>query len=287
MMYDFIRNITWKQERMDLQSQLELLNPGNITPMKFGQEAEVYRIHTSGADLVLKVWNRDSRPDISIQYNMLESLYNRGIAVSKPYGWGVDENKIQVLLTSYDGTPVDQVNNETIIYIAKRLIEIHNLPQGELGSSQLPSYDFIGYFYPGVDNHTDIKDLLIELVGSTNMEQKCLIHGDYHLDNIVESGGKYTIIDWTNVQLGDPRYDIAWSSILIWIYVSERYYSIYRAAFLANNTYTAEEQEKFEAIACLRWILLNRIADLPMRPNTVNAVKSLLMKNKYLVEGLL
>ncbi|WP_338080758.1 phosphotransferase family protein [Cohnella luojiensis] len=116
---------------------------------------------------------------------------------------------------------------------------------------------------------------------------KIVIHGDYNLGNILESDGKYTIIDWTNVQLGDPRYDIAWSIILIWIYVSEKYSSTYRSEFITMNNYTANELEKFEAIACLRWILLNRIANLPKRHNTISTVRTILMKNKYLNEGLL
>nr|WP_240703172.1 hypothetical protein [Cohnella luojiensis] len=107
------------------------------------------------------------------------------------------------------------------------------------------------------------------------------------MGNILESDGKYTIIDWTNVQLGDPRYDIAWSIILIWIYVSEKYSSTYRSEFITMNNYTANELEKFEAIACLRWILLNRIANLPKRHNTISTVRTILMKNKYLNEGLL
>ncbi|WP_251579249.1 aminoglycoside phosphotransferase family protein [Paenibacillus sp. MER TA 81-3] len=261
--------------------------PKNIIPMDSGLEADVFRISTTESNFVLKVWNRDSKPDISIQYNLLKGLYNRGIAVSKPCGWGVDENNNQVLLTSFDGTPINKVNKLKLTEIANILTEIHKFPTDILGSRTMPRYDFVDYFFPGLDDQLDIKELLIQLVGSTKMEQNCLIHGDYNLGNILESDGKYTIIDWTNVQLGDPRYDISWSIILIWIYVSERYCSTYRSVFLAMNNYTGDELEKFEAIACLRWILLNRIAHLPKRNNTISTVRTILMKNKYLNEELL
>ncbi|MCE5172659.1 aminoglycoside phosphotransferase family protein [Paenibacillus profundus] len=286
-MKDLIRNIIWKERCKDFQSLLAQDVPKNIIPMDSGLEADVFRISTTESNFVLKVWNRDSKPDISIQYNLLEGLYNRGIAVSKPCGWGVDENNNQVLLTSFDGTPINKVNKLKLTEIANILTEIHKFPTDILGSRTMPRYDFVDYFFPGLDDQLDIKELLIQLVGSTKMEQNCLIHGDYNLGNILESDGKYTIIDWTNVQLGDPRYDISWSIILIWIYVSERYCSTYRSVFLAMNNYTGDELEKFEAIACLRWILLNRIANLPKRDNTISTVRTILMKNKYLSEELL
>jgi hypothetical protein len=38
----------------------------------------------------------------------------------------------------------------------------------------------------------------------------------------------------------------------------------------------------FEAIACLRWILLNRIADIPKKINTIDRVNNIIMKNSEL-----
>ena len=49
-----------------------------------------------------------------------------------------------------------------------------------------PKYEFIDYFF----------------------------HGDFHLGNIVEVDERYMVIDWTNGQLGDSRYDFAWSLTL-------------------------------------------------------------------------
>ncbi|TDF89175.1 aminoglycoside phosphotransferase family protein [Paenibacillus piri] len=282
-----LRTISWKEIGKGFQSLLVPDVPNNMIPLDSGLEANVFKISTPATTFVLKVWNRDSKPDVSIQYTLLKALYNRGMAVSRPFGWGIDENNNQVLLTSFDGTPINKVDKLKLTEIANMLTEIHNFQIEILGGKTMPRYDFIHYFFPEIDGQLDIKELLIQLVGSSNMEQNCLIHGDYNLGNILESDGKYTIIDWTNVQLGDPRYDIAWSIILIWIYVSERHCSTYRSVFLTKNNYAREELEKFEAIACLRWILLNRIAVLPKRSNTISTVRTILMKNKYLNEKLL
>jgi fructosamine-3-kinase len=286
MMNDPIRSVNWKEKSNRLQLLLVEDALNIITPLDSGLEAEVIMISTSEAKFVLKIWNRDSKPDVSIQYKLLEELCNRGIAVSKPMGWGIDEDNNQVLLTSYDGIPVQKVNKVKLTEIANILTEIHRIQLGILGETFIPRYDFVTYFFPRIDEHLDIKELLLRLVESSKVVQNCLIHGDYNLGNILESDGKYTIIDWTNVQLGDSRYDIAWSIILIRIYVSERYATTYRTVFLTKNKYTEEELEKFEAIACLRWVLLNRIVKLPKRHNTISTVRIVLKTNRFLNEGL-
>jgi aminoglycoside phosphotransferase (APT) family kinase protein len=129
---------------------------------------------------------------------------------------------------------------------------IHQFPAEELDPSLCPKRDFIRYFYPAIEDHPDIGNRLAQLVQDSNMKQHRLIHGDYNLKNVLVADGKYTIIDWTNGQLGDPRYDIAWSVLLVRIYVGERQASAYLRAFRSGNSYTAEEMDLFEAIACLR-----------------------------------
>ena len=286
-MNDLISDITWMERSPDIQSLLLCNDSIQIDSMDSGLEADVYRINTIDVSFVLKVWNKQSRPDISTQYHVLEAMYQRGISVSKPYGWGVDSDQNPVLLTSFDGVSINKLNKLKVTTIANILCDIHTIPTDKIDTYILPQYNFVDYFFPAIDSHLDIKELLIELVATVNLAQTHLIHGDYHLGNIVESEEMYTVIDWTNVQLGDPRYDIAWSIILLWIYAGERNSSIYRAVFLSHNNYTLEETEKFEAIACLRFILLNRIAKVPKRENTISTVKTILSKNKYLNERLL
>lgn len=281
-----ISHIHWKGISVDLESLSGKDAEIDIAPLNSGLEAEVYKISTSESDFVLKVWNRSSKPNISIQFKLLQDMFKLGMAVSRPIGWGMDELNNQVLLTSFDGMPIDKVNKSKLAVFANMLTDIHKL-QPELLNTPVPKYDFAGYFFPGIDEHFDIKEQLSQLVTNTNIEQNQLIHGDYNLGNILESNGKYTIIDWTNVQLGDPKYDIAWSIILMWIYVSERYSSHYRSLFVTMNNYSKDELEKYEAIACLRWVLLNRTQNLPKGNNTIQTVKSIIRENSYLTEKLL
>jgi aminoglycoside phosphotransferase (APT) family kinase protein len=286
-MNDPIKSVTWVKKSKELDSLLEHSSLLTIVPLDSGLEAEVIRICMAESSYVLKLWNRNSKPDVKRQFKLLEALHNRGLSVSQPLGWGLDSNKNQVLLTHFDGVPIGKVNKSILTELAKILTNIHRFPTGDLDTSVLQKYDFISYFYPAIEDHLDIKNLLTKLLESTFMKQECIIHGDYNLGNILEAEGKFTIIDWTNGQLGDPRYDIAWSIVLMRIYVGERYGSVYLSAYLKQNQYSIIELELFEAIACLRWILLNRIAILPKGSDTIIRVKSILKNNKHLNGNLL
>ncbi|NRF93933.1 aminoglycoside phosphotransferase family protein [Paenibacillus frigoriresistens] len=282
-----ITDINWMVKSKVIDSLLEQGSSLTIIPLDSGLEAEVTKICTAETSFVLKVWNRDSKPDVERQYWLLDSLNNRGLSVSKPFGWGLDKYKNQVLLTSFDGSPLNKVNQSKLTKLANMLTTIHRFPLEDLDSSILQKHDFVSYFYPKIEEHQDIQNLLIRLTESANLKQDCLIHGDFNLGNILEAEGKFTMIDWTNGQLGDPRYDIAWSIVLIKIYVGERYGSVYRSAYKSQNQYTNEELELFEAIACLRWLLLNRIVGLPKSSNTITRVKNILKSNLHLNGNLL
>lgn len=102
--------------------------------------------------------------------------------------------------------------------------------------------------------------------------------------NILEKNDRYTVIDWTNGQLGDPRYDFAWSLTLIKIYASDRYARVFRSAYFLENDIQQEELEVFEALACMRWMLLNRNGGTAKGPATMERVKKLMASNRFLHE---
>lgn len=271
-----------KNEKMDdLLNQEETLT---THPMDHGFEAEVTKICSDKESFVLKIWNKSSKPDISLQFHLLIALSERGLSVSKPVGWGVNPNGEKVLLTTFDGTPVNKLKEKKMIDIAKILSKIHQIHVEELGDIHLPKYDFSDYFFPGVREHDDLNCALISLVQIIQIQQDRIIHGDFHVGNIVEENDRYTVIDWTNGQLGDSRYDFAWSLTLQKIYTSERYAHVFRSAYLLENDIEQKELEAFEALACLRWILLNRNGGVPKRPNTIERVKGLITNNSFLRE---
>jgi len=283
-MVNLIGTVDWiaKNERLDdlLKQEKSLMTQ----PMDQGAEAEVMKICSATESFVLKVWNKRSKPDISFQYHLLNVLFERGLSVSKPLGWGINSNGDKALLTAFDGMPILKVNNKKMKEIANILSSIHQIDVKEIGNIQLPKHDFIDYFFPEVREHTDIYNAVIALVQKIEIKQDHLIHGDFHVRNILENNERYTIIDWTNGQLGDPGYDFAWSLILLKIYVSERYANVFRSAYLLENDISQKKLEVFEALACLRWILLYRSGGVPNDLNTIKRGRGLLTNNLFLKE---
>lgn len=279
-----IGTVEWLEKNEKLNELLKQETALTTHEMKHGFEAEVIKISSDEESFVLKTWSKGSKPDIQFQYHLLNALFERGLSVSRPVAWGIDPNGDKVLLTTFDGGPILKLNGKKMADIAKILSSIHRIRVEELEQIQLPKYDFIGYFFPGVREHPDLAQALEALVEKTPITQEHIIHGDFHLANFLEENGRYTVIDWTNGQLGDPRYDFAWSLALINIYVSERNAEAFRNAYLLENEMDREELEAFEALACIRWLLLNRSGGTPKGPSTMSKVKSLVMNNRYLSE---
>lgn len=272
----------WMEKRDD-----ELFHSDSVITvdtMTQGFEAEVVKIGTDRRSYVFKIWNKSSKPDIRFQYSLLNILHERELAVSKPVGWGFDSAGDQVLLTTFDGMPFRPQNVKRIADLADVLSRIHRTQVGDIPN--LPKYDFIDYFFPGVSTFPYLQEILAPLVREAGLKQDRLIHGDFHLNNIVEDDGRLTVIDWTNGQLGDIRYDFAWSQLLKRLYVSERYAKAFRSAYLSAMELPQIELERFEALACLRWILLNKYGSTPRGPNTMKKLKSIVQANSYLKANL-
>ncbi|SCX89489.1 Ser/Thr protein kinase RdoA involved in Cpx stress response, MazF antagonist [Paenibacillus polysaccharolyticus] len=265
-----------------------------MIPLKPGLEADVMRVELHDQLYVLKIWNKDSRPDIRKQYQLLHELSQSGIQVSKPYGWGTDEHQNQVLLTSYDGVPVTRLDHGILRRLAQTLNDIHQHtvrvkePQRkEAKQDYIPHYNFIDYFFPQVAKHQDIHHIVHDLMKRIKVRQDHFIHGDYNLGNILEMNGKYTVIDWTNGQYGDPRYDAAWSVFLITIYNERELGMFYQTELRALAGDTLDEEEGFEALAWLRWVLLSREGHVPRNSEVMRRVLNIAVRNPYLQADLL
>ncbi|MDO7907609.1 aminoglycoside phosphotransferase family protein [Paenibacillus sp. JX-17] len=280
-MGNLLQDIDWKDKTRDCDRLLEssLLKTEPIAP---GFEAEVVRVHSGQDSLVLKIWNRQSRPDVGFQYRLLSVLYEQGIAVSRPLGWGKDAEGHFVLLTSYDGEPLMQLDDSVIAGLAVQLARIHETDVIEGGKIELPLYSFKGYFYPQIEQFPDLEEPLNQLLPLVSLQQTAVIHGDYHLGNIVGQAGRHTIIDWTNAQWGDARYDFAWSHLLMELYVPQPYASLFETAYLLEHPIGLEVRQQFQALACIRWLLLYRHGHTPKADQLQQLLDQVVQRNPVL-----
>jgi len=98
----------------DLLNQEDILT---VHPMNQGFEAEVMKISSENESYVLKVWNKESKPDVRFQFHLLHTLLERGLSVPLPVGWGINSNSAQVLLTTFNGRPyVKPMNSSWYIW---------------------------------------------------------------------------------------------------------------------------------------------------------------------------
>lgn len=278
-----LADINWMEKSGELDRLLQAAKV-TIMPLNGGLEADAMQLILNDEQVVMKTWNKQSRPDVAKQYRLLKHLHRHGVPVSKPLGWGMDSEGHAALLTSFDGTPLAKLNKAAIVRLAHMISAVHQFPVEQLENGLLERYDFVDYFYPGIRQHPDLHSLLQELVAAGRIKQERLIHGDVNLGNVLELQGKLTIVDWTNGQLGDPRFDMAWAIALLHIYVGPRYGTMLRAACLAQSGYTADELELFEAIACIRWLLLHRLAYVPSSKGILSKVTSYIESNAHLRE---
>ncbi len=277
-----IESVNWIDQNEMMDELLQQQDTLTMHQMDQGFEAEVMKIQSGAESFVLKIWNKHSKPNVRFQFHLLNALSELGLSVSKAIGWGTNAEADCVLLTTFDGTPVTKVNEQNMTEFANMLSNIHQTHVHFAENIQIPSYDFIDYFFHQAKEHPDIYQALLPLVSRAQMKQNRFIHGDFHLANIVEANERYTVIDWTNGQLGDPRYDFAWALILMKIYLSDQYANVFRAAYVLENEITQDDLEVFEALACLRWILLNRNDGTPKGPRTIAKVEKIIKKNRSL-----
>jgi hypothetical protein len=63
------------------------------------------------------------------------------------------------------------------------------------------------------------------------------------------------------------------------IYSSDRHVSGFRSAYLASLPMEPQKEQAFEAIAVIRWLLLNRQVDLLRQSTTKSKVKRIMAGN--------
>jgi hypothetical protein len=132
-----LTGVFWKEKSKTVDKLLQQSATVVATPLPSGLEAEVVKIDLGEISCVMKVWNRSSKPNVGCQVQMLKEMYNRGLPVSRPLGWGMDEEGHSVLLTPYDGSPIKTANRTVFARIAD-INGYSQAPNGGWGRGDFP-----------------------------------------------------------------------------------------------------------------------------------------------------
>src|SRR5215813_11401432 len=103
-----------------------------------------------------------------------------------------------------------------------------------------------------------------------------LVHGDFHSNNILlRDDGSAVVIDWTELQVSDARFDVAWTLLLSRTYVSVEWRHRILQEYERLVGAKVEQIEWFETFACMRRLRMVTVAlsegaeKLGMRPDAV------------------
>lgn len=105
-----------------------------------------------------------------------------------------------------------------------------------------------------------------------------LIHGDFHLENIMLRDTTPFVIDWTASEISDFRFDLAWTLINSGAQTAPTVYALLRKAYERQTGQVVEHLEFFEVAACLRRLfdILDSVqggGTLAMKPEAATALK--------------
>lgn len=204
----------------------------NITEIKVGQSgADVYEID---GKYVLKHVVRQKLEDEPFDAYLREALFYQNqampqrIYLPKVLKAEASENEILILMKKYDRPERNSLNAELIHKITKALGALHtdaispftckNKGKVETLSDQMIAECLSGWKsvlteHSGAfdDRHLEeIANKINGLIVWHDSEERVLIHGDFHWDNLLEDeGGNILLCDWQSVNLGGASEDLS------------------------------------------------------------------------------
>jgi aminoglycoside phosphotransferase (APT) family kinase protein len=106
-------------------------------------------------------------------------------------------------------------------------------------------------------------------------------HGDFHPNNVLlRPDGAMVVIDWTNFDLTDARFDLAWTLVLANSYMGMEWRDRFLQAYERQAGQAVEQIEYFEVCACARRLFDLSISisagaeKMGMRTDAVEAMKA-------------
>lgn len=238
--------------------------PGPLRYIARGWESEIYAFTlddaqpADGLELVMRLYPGDRAVEVARrEFEALQKLHAAGYPVPQPHRLALDSPFFEqpLLLMAYvPGRPMWDIlgssppleRERLLRMLAERLAELHHLDWQRF-NDQRPADPYfwldrwlaevtaisrqldLGPFQPALawlQQHRD----------RVPCHRPAPVHWDYHPGNlIVTPEGGAVVLDWTQFQVSDPRFDLAWCLLLLEIYegpaVRQRVHAHYQDAW--------------------------------------------------------
>ena len=210
----------------------EYLNGHNVTEIRVGQSgADVYEI--DGKYVLKHVVRQKLKEELFVTYTREALFYRNQMNQQKIYLPKVleaehSENEILILMKKYCRPKRDTINAELLQKITKSLAALHtDVPptfickdqeKTELLSDQMITECLCGWKsvldeHPGSFHENQLEEIaskINSLIAWHDSEDRVLIHGDFHWDNLLEDrSGNILFCDWQGVNLGGTSGDLS------------------------------------------------------------------------------
>ena len=287
----------------------------NFAKITSGWENEVYSFdadynekgNLNHEELILRIYPGDHAEDKSSrEFNAMRELHKAGFPVPQVYTLEHDKSifgKPFVIMERINGQilwkVVDNASEtrkmELVNKFCRMFVDLHCLDWHLFNFTSLPyddkdPYGFINHTLSKAKGYADsfpeisilqpVLDWLIDRRMNVPCNRLSIIHWDYHPANLIlKDDDTAIVIDWTNVDIGDFRSDLAWTMLLVSSYGNPEARDIVLNEYERIAGFKIEQIEYYEVFALVRRLFsilvsLSSGADkLGMRPEAVEMIR--------------
>lgn len=204
-------DMTGFTEMLKVEKAYRKLSVDGCTAIGRGANGTVYRLND---EIIIKVYNNpDSLPDIQRERELARKAFVLGIPTAIPYDVvkvGESYGSVFELLNadSFAGLIAAEPENVlkyTELY-ADLLKKIHStvVKKGDMPDMKAVAVDWAAFLEPYIPQ--DKFQKLMALVNAVP-ESDNMLHGDYHLKNVMMQNGEVLLIDMDTLCVGDPVFE--------------------------------------------------------------------------------
>ncbi|MBR2278335.1 MAG: phosphotransferase [Eubacterium sp.] len=207
-----IFDMTGFTEMMDIQKAYRELSIEGCEVIGEGANGIVYR---TDPDTIVKVYkNPDSLDEIHNERELARKAFVMGIPTAIPYDvvkvgdlYGsvfelLDAKSFNKLIQ--EGVSVEKLAKDSVDIL--KIIHSTELKPGELPSKRVEAIGWAEYCQPYLPEEIGTK--LVNLFKDIP-ETNTMLHGDYHIKNIMNQNGENLLIDMDTLAMGHPIYEFA------------------------------------------------------------------------------
>ena len=206
-----IFNMTGFTQIMEITKQLRKVSIDGCELIGSGFYGDVYRIDP---ETIVKVYKKNvSMEEINKEIELSRKAFVMGIPTAIPYDivrvgdlYGsvfelINANSLQKLIVN--GEDIDKLAKESVSIL--KIIHSKNVEYGEFPSKRKEKIEWAEYCKKILPE--EVANKLIKLINDLP-ETNTLLHGDFHIKNLMKQNDEIILIDMNTISVGHPIFEL-------------------------------------------------------------------------------